>query len=267
MGTKTSQHKNEKLAFLSTENIAKRASLVSIVKSEKPSPRKTPIMAKDDTPRVFHKKPRGRPPKNKEWDAFTGRYVPANHPNIPPPSSVSRSSFSSSSTSSLHSWNSDEMNDTVFQIGRKQNPYRECTRKQRDVSGQYMEGYYYARKNRLRRSMSEQGARMFTRGLEEPPRLKKTISDQALQMVVWNDNRDLPYPIYFDVPSPQSRYAEAERTTNTNAFVTEFACDIETWYNTKSDSEKHFLDTSKDCRSLTKLMINALDNYLALNGY
>ena len=130
--------------------------------------------------------------------------------------------------------------------------------------------------------MSEQGARMFTRGLEEPPRLKKTISDQALQMVVWNDNRDLPYPIYFDDHSPQSRYAEAEhaeathteakhteaeRTTNTNAFVTEFACDIESWYNTKSDAEKHFLDTSEDCHSLSKLMINALDNYLALNGY
>lgn len=249
-------------------------------------------MAKDDTPRVFHKKPRGRPPKNKEWDAFTGRYVSANHPNIPPPSSVSRSRFSSSSTSSLHSWNSDEMNDTVFQVGRKQNPYRECTRKQRDVSGQYMEGYYYTRKNRLRRSMSEQGVRMFTRGLEEPSRLKKTISDQALQMVVWNDNRELPYPIYFDDHSPQSRYAEAEyteaehaeaehaeaehteaehaeaeHTTNTNAFVTEFACDIESWYNTKSDAEKHFLDTSEDCRSLTNLMINALDNYLALNGY
>ena len=125
--------------------------------------------------------------------------------------------------------------------------------------------------------MSEQGARMFTRGLEEPPRLKKTISDQALQMVVWNDNRDLPYPIYFDVPSPQSRYAdaehaesqhtEAEHTTNTNAFVTGFASDIESWYNTKSDAEKHFLDTSEDCRSLSKLMINALDNYLALNGH
>lgn len=100
---------------------------------------------------------RGRPPKNSIWDYDQCRYVPIQTPlrrprepprhnrgseldggavvpdpsiGIPEPLTMSRS------------WNSDEMNEVISQIGNRQNPYRGCTSTLRDNTGQYREGVY-----------------------------------------------------------------------------------------------------------------------------
>lgn len=213
---------------------------------------------------TFYKKPRGRPPKNKQWDKFIGKYV-TNSP--PPPSNTPENNVASSTrVSSSHSWDSDEMNDLVFDIGRKQNPYRTCTKKQRDASGQYMPGFYYDRKKKLNRSISEQGAQIFVEGLETPTKLKKSVSDQGLHVVAWKDNlRSLPYPLYGDDFSPH--IDEDKEDKESDVFVTRFLSDIDAWYKRKNATEKHFLNTNEDCRTLSQLMIHALDNYLAMSGY
>ena len=83
------------------------------------------------------RRPVGRPPQGKKWSASENQYIPkttsASSQDIP---------HAVSSPNSDESWNSDEMNEVVFHIGPRQNPYRVCTRHQRDVSGQYQTGYY-----------------------------------------------------------------------------------------------------------------------------
>ena len=102
---------------------------------------------------------RGRPPKNSVWSHEHGKYVirsPLGRPPkgmqsstsenkyVPKITSASRQVITplASSPNSNESWNSDKMNEEVYHIGPRQNPYRICTRHQRDVSGQYQTGYY-----------------------------------------------------------------------------------------------------------------------------
>lgn len=103
---------------------------------------------------------RGRPPKNTVWSKEYGRYVPRKPPGRPP-SGTSWDSSVGEYVSSVHqnneqsttrelirevslsnSWNSDDMYEAVFHVGPRQNPYRNCTRDQRDSSGQYQDGFY-----------------------------------------------------------------------------------------------------------------------------
>lgn len=88
--------------------------------------------------KYIFRKPRGRPPRGMVWSAIRGKYVLDDtatvaaqiQQQVPPPSVNNRS------------WNSDEMNEIILNIGPRQNPYRNCTRQKRDVSGQYQDGYY-----------------------------------------------------------------------------------------------------------------------------
>lgn len=100
---------------------------------------------------------RGRPPKNSVWSYELGRYVSRKPRGRPPPRgmmwSTARGKYMHDAAAPLQprvpppivhlrSWNSDEMNEAVLHVGPRQNPYRNCTRQRRDVSGQYQDGYY-----------------------------------------------------------------------------------------------------------------------------
>lgn len=98
----------------------------------------------------------GRPPKNSVWSYKLGKYV--SNPPVPPPSTADgelgrkfvSSNFNASAIvpppsqplRSWSSWNSDDFEDAVRLVGRRQGPYRYCTRNLRDDSGQYKDGYY-----------------------------------------------------------------------------------------------------------------------------
>ena len=92
---------------------------------------------------------RGRPPKNKVWNPETGKYDDAKPPGRQSGNSTSANDDLvwdmeglSLSQNTNDTWDSEVMNEVVGAIGPRQNPYRNCTYNQRDVSGQYRHGYY-----------------------------------------------------------------------------------------------------------------------------
>lgn len=100
---------------------------------------------------------RGRPPKNSVWNYELGKYVTSSGSHHPSPlqwgpvtdnNESQNASTKDDGGSSLpppppmFSWDSDDFEDAVLDVGRRQGPYRNCTRGQRDVSGQYEDGYY-----------------------------------------------------------------------------------------------------------------------------
>ena len=190
-----------------------------------------------------HKKPRGRPPKGKTWDPHQGEYV---EPRVPsPPAPIDRTR-SISTQSNSQSWNSEDMMDSLtFRVGRKQNPYRECTRNMRDSSGQYAFGFYnpktrntVANPVHIRRSISDQGTRVFIRGLEERPE-----------------------PLYQNFRTTSNGPAEA------TPFLDHFHGEMRSWYESKTPDQQNYLNSSDDARILVRVMMNALDNYMSLSGH
>ena len=100
---------------------------------------------------------RGRPPKNCVWNYELGKYVTSSVSQHPSPlqwgavtdnNETQNASAKDPGGSSLpppppmFSWDSDDFEDAVIDVGCRQGPYRNCTRGQRDVSGQYEDGYY-----------------------------------------------------------------------------------------------------------------------------
>lgn len=100
---------------------------------------------------------RGRPPKNCVWNYELGKYVTSSVSQHPSPlqwGALSDNKESQNASAKddggsslpppppMFSWDSDDFEDAVFDVGRRQGPYRNCTRGQRDVSGQYEDGYY-----------------------------------------------------------------------------------------------------------------------------
>ena len=138
------------------------------------------------------------------------------------------------------------MMEIALGIGRKQNPYRECTRNMRDASGQYKSGFYNPEdyfdfdisppNTNTRRSISDQGTRVFANGLN-----------------------GFPEPLH----TQNTRNGPAE----VSPFLEDFEAEMQSWYERKSESEKAFLNTSNDVRLLMRVMTNSLDNYLYLNGH
>lgn len=193
---------------------------------------------------TLHRKPRGRPPKGTVWNAYIGKYVPVRNPPPPPPPPPPQyqqnRTNSNNSSSRSQSWNSDEMMEIALGIGKKQNPYRECTRNMRDASGQYKSGFYNPQMDlsppSVRRSISDQGARVFTRGL--------------------HGNH-----------APLRTQNKTNGLAEFSPFLEHFEAEMQSWYGRKSESEKAFLNASNDTRFLMRAMTNALDNYLYLNGY
>lgn len=199
---------------------------------------------------TIHRKPRGRPPKGKVWNAFIGEYVPLHNPPAPPPPppqyQQQNRTTSNHTSSRSQSWNSEEMMEIALGIGRKQNPYRECTRNMRDASGQYKSGFYNPEdyfdfdisppNTNTRRSISDQGTRVFANGLN-----------------------GFPEPLH----TQNTRNGPAE----VSPFLEDFEAEMQSWYERKSESEKAFLNTSNDVRLLMRVMTNSLDNYLYLNGH
>lgn len=100
---------------------------------------------------------RGRPPKNCVWNYELGKYVTSSVSQHPSPlqwGTVTNNNESQNASTKddggsslpppppMFSWDSDDFEDAVLDVGRRQGPYRNCTRGQRDVSGQYEDGYY-----------------------------------------------------------------------------------------------------------------------------
>ena len=115
-----------------------------------------------------HKKPRGRPPKGKTWDPHQGEYV---EPRVPsPPAPIDRTR--SISTQSIPVMEFEDMMDAPSVLGGNKTPTANaetCVILPDNML------WIYNPKTRntvanpvhIRRSISDQGTRVFIRGLEE----------------------------------------------------------------------------------------------------
>lgn len=96
-------------------------------------------------------KPRGRPPKGMSWNAEQNEYAPSIHGDNGSTSPIidgSPNYTAPAGASELHAlvqefqMQIDHLDELALILHRRQNPYRECTRKMRDSSGQYREGFF-----------------------------------------------------------------------------------------------------------------------------
>lgn len=90
------------------------------------------------------------------------------------------------------------------------------------------------------------------------PSMRRSISDQGTRVFAHSLGGN-PFPLYNEC----ARNGPAE----VSPFLEDFEAEMQLWYERKSESEKAFLNTSNDVRLLMRVMTNSLDNYLYLNGH
>ena len=208
-------------------------------------------------------KPRGRPPKNSSWNPYEGRYERTSAAAAAPKANTPKNTLNDSEDS----WDSDEMNEVVFNIGNRTNPYRKCTSKKRGDNGLYKEGAYSTQMRSRYRDIHQDGHRFNDTNDVSPPspdNLSRLLSDEGKS--IFEDAFSFYGDDVFEDTFNCDRRDIYEDEASLSVFVITSEMKLNAWYKSKTNAEKEWLDNNVDADVFMSLALNGFDNILKLNG-